>query len=140
MIDTNYKFVILLNKKVAEGSIINACAHMSACLVERSSPELREKMGFIDYVDGEGNRHPVSGQSLIVLKAKNSNQIRTTREAAIENAIHYVDFLQSMTVGSYVEQMERTSKLKGEELEYWGIALFGLKEKVDPVTKKFSLW
>lgn len=140
MIDSDYKFVVLLNKKVPDGQIMNACAHMCACLGGKADDALRQKMGFINYIDMSNGEHPVSGQSLIVLKAKNSNQIRTTRNAAIENHIYHVDFLESMTVGNYAEQMKRTSELSEEDLEYWGLALFGLKEKIDPITKKFSLW
>ncbi len=45
-----------------------------------------------------------------------------------------------MTGDTYVEQMERTGRLAEEELDYWGLALFGPKEVLDPVTRKFSLW
>jgi hypothetical protein len=82
----------------------------------------------------------VSALSLIVLSAKNANQIRTARQAAIAMGIFCVDFTESMTKDTYIEQMERTSKLNDDELDYWGLASFGKKEELEPITRKFSLW
>jgi hypothetical protein len=137
---TGYKFVVVINKKIESGVAINTAAHMVACLVARASEEDRKNMMIVDYLDATGVRHPVSALSLIVLRAKNSNQIRKARELAIEKEVHFVDFLETMTGDTYVEQMERTNALKEEELDYWGIALFGLKKELDPVTGKFSMW
>lgn len=137
---TDYKFVVVMNKKIESGVAINAAAHMVACLVARASEEDRKNMMFVDYLDATGLKHPVSALSLIVLKAKNSNQIRKARELGVEKCVHFVDFLETMTDDTYVEQMERTKALKEEELDYWGIALFGLKKDLDLITGKFSMW
>lgn len=45
-----------------------------------------------------------------------------------------------MTKDMFVEQMDRTQALLEENLDYWGVTIFGLKEVVDPITRKFSLW
>jgi Protein of unknown function (DUF2000) len=137
---TKVKFVVLLNKKIEAGIAMNAAAHMAACLVAKASPSDREKMMFIDYIDADGNQHPSSGLSLIVLKADNSNKIRTARELAKEKQILFVDFLQSMTGDTYVEQLDKTKLLKEAELEYFGLCLFGNKEVIDTITGKFSMW
>lgn len=137
---TTHKFCVVLNKKLEPGVALNAASHMAACLVAGADEATREEMLFVDYVDGDGNVHPVSGLSLVVLKAKNSNQIRDARAKAIEAGIPFVDFTESMTQGTYVEQMERTRALKEAELEYWGFCIFGRKTAVDPITGKFSLW
>ena len=36
-------------------------------------------MSFVDYTDADGNAHPVSALSLVVLSANNANQLRTAR-------------------------------------------------------------
>lgn len=97
-------------------------------------------MSFVDYEDADGGIHPVSALSLVVLSAKNSNQIRTARLEAINTGLPYVDFTESMTKDTFVEQMARTKELREEELDYWGLCIFGRKELIDPITKKFSLW
>ena len=50
-----------------------------------------------------------------------------------------MDFTQSMTGGSSVEQMERTGQFAEAELDS-GLAVFGPKQAVDPLIRKFSLW
>jgi hypothetical protein len=131
---------MVLNKKIEPGVALNACAHMAATLVARADEETSGQMSFVDYVDANGNVHPVSALSLVVLSAKNSNQIRTARLEAIRAGVAYVDFTESMTKDTYIEQMERTKATREEDLDYWGICLFGRKEDVDPITRKFSLW
>lgn len=137
---TNHKFCVVLNKKLESGVALNAASHMAACLVGRVDEATRKEMLFVDYLDADENVHPVSGLSLVVLKAKNSNQIRDARAKALEAGIPFVDFTESMTQGSYVEQMERTHALKETELEYWGLCIFGRKTALDAITGKFSLW
>ncbi len=137
---TDYKFAVVLNKKVEPGKIMNAAAHMPAALTAKASEEDRKNMMFTGYLDANGGKHPVSALPLVVLRADNSNKIRRARNAAIEKDILFVDFLETMTDGTYIEQMERTAELKEEELNYWGLCLFGKKEIIDPITRKFSLW
>jgi len=45
-----------------------------------------------------------------------------------------------MTIGTYIEQLERTQAAKEEKLIYYGIVLFGDWTKVSELTRKFSLW
>lgn len=138
--NTTHKFAVILNKKIDSGVAINAAAHMTACLAGRAEEIDREKMMFIEYVDSEGNKHPSSALSLIVLRADNSNKISIARENAKAKNILFVDFVGSMTGDTYVEQLERTSRLKESELEYFGLCLFGKKEEIEEITRKFSLW
>lgn len=137
---TTHKFVVVLNKKVEIGNAMNAASHMVACLMNQASDGEKKEMFFVDYEDADGNIHPVSGLSLIVLKAKNSNQIRNARTQAMNSNTLFVDFTESMTKDTYVEQMERTKQINEIDLDYWGICMFGPKDILDPITKKFSLW
>ncbi len=54
--------------------------------------------------------------------------------------MHFVDFTSTMTVGTYAEQIERTKTTPEAELEYYGVCMFGNKESINALTKKFSLW
>ena len=75
----------------------------------------------------------------MILKA-NSNKIRGLRLAALEKGIQFVDFTNTMTIGTYTEQVERTKQTKEAELIYYGIVLFGNWDSVSELTRKFSLW
>lgn len=75
----------------------------------------------------------------MILKA-NSNKIRGLRQAALEAKISFVDFIHTMTGGTYQEQIDRTAQTSDEELIYYGIVLFGDGNQVSELTRKFSLW
>jgi hypothetical protein len=135
-----YKFVLVLNRKLDPGVVLNATAHMVASLMARAGDREKAQMKFLDYLDADGKVHPVSGLSLIVLRADNSNKIRSARQRAIASNILYVDFTESMTGDTWVEQMERTRSLRESDLNYYGLCLFGGKQEIDAITSRFSLW
>lgn len=133
------KFVAVLNKKIPIGSLMNALAHMSAGL-SASYPNIPE-MRFDSYFDKNGGDHKsISDHPFIILAADNSNKLRVLRNGLIATGIHFNDFTSTMTVGTYVEQKDRTKNTPELELEYWGVCAFGPKEKLNEFTKKFSLW
>jgi len=118
---------------------MNALGHITAGFAA-SYPEPKE-MRFDNYEDANGNTHPnISDNPFIVLQADNSNKIRTFRQALTDEGIRFVDFTSTMTVGTYAEQQEKTKTTPEAELEYWGIVTFGEIEKINALTKKFSLW
>lgn len=121
------KFVAVLNKKISVGSLMNALGHMAAGLVG-GYPNTQE-MRFDSYFDQNGGDH----RSI-------SDQLRTLRQALIAAGVHFVDFTSTMTVGTYAEQKERTKNTPEDQLEYYGVCIFGNKITVSQLTKKFSLW
>lgn len=133
------KFVAVLNKKISVGSLMNALGHMAAGLVG-GYPNTQE-MRFDSYFDQNGGDHrSISDHPFIILSADNSNQLRTLRQALIAAGVHFVDFTSTMTVGTYAEQKERTKNTPEDQLEYYGVCIFGNKITVSQLTKKFSLW
>lgn len=133
------KLVAVLNEKIEPGVALNALAHMIVGL--GASVEKKEELRLTNYADADGNAHPnVSEIPFMVLSARNSNQLRQLRAGLIENKIHFVDFTNTMTIGTYQEQIERSKQTKEADLEYYGIAIFGEWEKVSELTKKFSVW
>lgn len=137
--ELTHKFVAVLNKKIPTGNLMNGLGHMSAGLAGSYSnlPEMR----FDSYFDKDGGEHKsISDNPFIILQADNSNQIRNLRNEAKAAGIHFVDFTSTMTVGTYKEQQERTKNTPEVELEYYGICLFGPKETLNSLTRKFSLW
>ena len=133
------KFVAILNKKIPVNLLMNALGHMAAGL-SASYPNIPE-MRFDSYIDKDGGDHKsISDNPFIILVADNSNKIRTLRNILIEKGIHFVDFTSTMTVGTYLEQQQRTKETPEVNLEYYGICLFGEINQVNDLTKKFSLW
>lgn len=133
------KLVAVLNEKAPIGRAMNALAHMSLGL--GASYAHREGLQLIDYTDADGGLHPqISKMPFIVLKSANGNQIRTLRKAAIAAGMHYTDFTDTMIAGSWQDQVAGTAAKKEEDLDYFGIALFGDKDTLNELTRKFSLW
>jgi len=137
----NNKLVAVLNEKIEPGNVMNALAHMCIGLGAELGAEMgKEALRPTRYVDADGGVHPfISEMPFMILKA-NSNKIRGLRKAAEEEKIPFADFTDTMTVGSYLEQIEKTLKTKEDDLIFYGIVLFGNWDRVSELTKKFSLW
>lgn len=131
------KLVAVMNEKIEPGVIMNALAHMC---IGFGSDIGKEPLRLTNYIDAEGGSHPnISEMPFMILKA-NSNKIRALRLAARQAEIQCVDFTDTMTVGTYTEQIERTKQTADADLVYYGIVLFGNWDKVSELTRKFSLW
>lgn len=138
---TTHKFAAVLNKKVDIGKIMNALAHATLGLAATASPEELSEMGFVDYIDKDGNNHrSLSKNSYVILRAENGNQIRTARNLAEERGVHFIDFTHTMQEGTYLEQLEKTKETPEAELDYYALVLFGSIDEVSAITKKFQLW
>lgn len=131
------KLVAVMNEKIESGIIMNALAHMC---IGFGSEIGKDPLRLTNYIDADGNSHPsISEMPFMILKA-NSNKIRGMRQSALQEGIKFVDFTNTMTAGTFVEQLERTKQTKDEDLIYYGIVLFGDWNKVSDLTRKFSLW
>lgn len=134
-----HRFIAVLNKKVDIGRLMNALGHMTAGLAGGYGKSA--DMYFLQYRDKDGGDHPhISHFPFIVLKADNSNQIRNIRKEAINRGIIYTDFTSTMTVGTSEEQVKATQESEEENLEYYGICMFGATDELREFTGKFSLF
>lgn len=131
------KLVAVLNKNIEPGKVMNALAHMCIGL---GSVIGKEELRLTDYKDADGGSHPFISELPFIILSENSNKIRKLRNEAIANHITFNDFTDTMTIGSYKEQLARTVQVKDEDLIYYGIVLYGDWEKITELTRKFSLW
>ena len=131
------KLVAVLNEKLQPGVAMNALAHMSIGIGATIG---REPLQLMTYEDASGTKHSnISEMPFMILRA-NSNKLRALRIACMEQNIKFVDFTDTMTVGSYIEQIEKTKQTQEENLIYYGVVLFGPWDAVTELTRKFSLW
>jgi hypothetical protein len=134
------RIVIVLNERIDAGRLLNAASHLALGFGASSDDSTRQALRLLDYKDAAGASHAnISALSLVVLKA-NANQLRTLKTRAMEAGLQTVDFLETMTGGTYTEQLERTSASTPDALNYWGILLFGSRDQLAPLTRKFSLF
>lgn len=136
--DFKNKLVAVMNEKKEPGVIMNALAHM--CLGLGASAPSKEELRLTNYKDADGNSHDKISEMPFMVLAANSNKIRNLRKAAIENNILFVDYTSTMTIGTFEDQIKKSAETKEDELDYFGIVLFGEWGKVSELTRKFSLW
>jgi len=104
------KLVAVLNKNKNVGVVMNALAHMSIGL--GANHIIKEEFRFTNYKDASGNDHKnISEMPFIVLEG-NSNKIRELRHSAIENEVEFVDYTNTMTEGTYKEQIQKSFQTK----------------------------
>jgi hypothetical protein len=139
-IPTTDQFICVVNKKIEVPKLLNALGHMTAGLMSQYKDDMGA-MRFRDFVDKDKTVHPTTSENgFIVLRADNSNQIRTLRNNLIEGGVKFTDFTETMTGGTYVDQQNKFDITSEQDLEYFGICFFMNKEKSRELTKKFSLY
>jgi hypothetical protein len=131
------KLVALINKDIDIGVAMNAVGHMTLGLGAAIDKEL---LRLDTYVDQNGNAYPnISQMPFIMLRGK-SSEIRKAVNAAKEAHMKFGVFTDTMTVGTYQEQLARTAQTPEEQLNYYGAVLFGPWDLVSQITKRFSLY
>lgn len=136
MFDT--KLVAVINKQIDPGVAMNALAHLSLGF---GASQTAEDVNLMDFFDAAGTCYPnISKMPYIILQSKNSNQLLTLLKNAQEKGIQYTVFTNTMTQGTWEDQDLKTKQTKQDQLQFYGIVLFGPKDIVTDLTKKFSLW
>lgn len=134
----NKKLVVVLKEGLEVGKVMNALAH--AMLGFGAGVITKEDVRLNKYEDKEGNLHENISEIGIVILRAGSNKIRTIRNKAKEKNLKFVDFVDTMSIGTYEEEYELTKTKKDEELNYWALILFGNWDDVDDLTGKLSLY
>jgi hypothetical protein len=134
------RIVVVVNKTIDIGPAMNAVAHASLGFGASRDPHIRAELKLLDYVDGAGGVHPhISARSLIVLRAR-PIQLQKLRDQAIAANLPCVSFTNTMTQGTFRDQLERTQATDPDQLVYYAVLLFGTRDELDPLTRKFSLF
>jgi hypothetical protein len=133
----NKKLAAVLNEKLESGVALNALAHMSLGMGAALGPV--ESL-MCNYIDADDVPHPsISAYPFIILKGR-PTKIREAIDAAKNSNVTFIDFTNTMTIGSYNEQLERTKSTPNSELEFYGAVFYGDLATVNEITKKFSLY
>jgi Protein of unknown function (DUF2000) len=138
--DNDQKFIAILNPKIPIPQLMNGLGHMTTGLMALATDS--NQMNFQEYQFNSDRLTPakISLYPFIILKSKNSNQLKTLHETVSDLGILHNVFANSMLGASAIEQLEATKSTKSEDLIYFGITLFGDSQKLAELTRKFSLF
>ena len=135
--DNALKTTVLVNRRHEPGLVLNAVTHLVAGLVDVVG---NDRYAFLDYDFEPGVASRLSTFPMIVLAAPNSSQVLRTWAAAREHGLPCNLFTTAMLGGSAQEQRAATRATPVEEQDAVALAVFGEAERVDPLTRKFSLY
>lgn len=132
-----HKLVTVLNQSIDQGVAMNALAHMVLGL---GNLVPKQDLKFDNYQDANNFIYPnISQMPFIVLKGSGI-KIRGLVHQLRDQSIMFTAFVHTMTGGTYLEQLQNTRETFEEELQYYGVSIFGEWQKVSDLTRKFSLW
>lgn len=131
------KFAVIVNRSHPVNVIMNAVAHAAFGLAHKAKTDGRALI-YTNQVIGFDAR--ISEFPFIVLETHNSGQLAgLLQRARADEGVSYNLFTTSMIGPSAEAQISTTAKAGPESLDYVLVMLFGDRERVDPLTKKFSL-
>lgn len=137
MSDLPNKLVAVLNKSLEPGVAMNALSHMSFGLGARLGVE---EADLVNYTSQDQTVFPGISKMPFIVARGTGGKIRTLMQMAETAGIKWAVFTDTMTIGTWDEQIARTADTDLDKLTFYGIVLFGPKEVVTELTKKFSLW
>ncbi|MBY4868925.1 DUF2000 family protein [Burkholderia sp. Bp9017] len=137
--DNASKFVAVINRKHPAPVVLNALAHTAFGLsgIAGVGNLLEYQNVACDFAA------KIDESPFIILEAKNSNQLRvllSNVKEASSTSIAYNVFTTSMIGASAAAQMEATRTALDEALDFVVVVIFGAREAVEALTKRFSLF
>lgn len=135
--DNALKTTIVVNRKHEAGLVLNAVSHLVAGLVDVVG---REPYDFLDYDFEIGVASRLSTYPMIVLAAANSSQVLRAWQDARDHELPCNLFTTAMIGASAQEQRATTRAVPVEEQDCVAVAMFGEAERINPLTKRFSVY
>lgn len=136
-----HKFVIILNEKSPVGKLLSATGQLAMSLYDNATEDQQSYMSFVPFLNpSEKHLITVSTCSFVVLKGT-ANQLLTLYANASQQGLLSAIFTSTMSFNGVEEDLIlKTASIPLEEVEPYGVGLFGMIEEIGPLTKKFSVF
>lgn len=134
-----YHMAVILNKQIEVGRLMNAAAHAVSGFVG-TLPDPAQ-LDYLEYRDQTGAFDAIiSHHPTIVLRASDSKELLKAYRKSADMKLANNAFIQTMTLGSSAEEIDILKDKNIEDLEFWGVVVFGKAEEVRQITKNFQLF
>jgi len=136
--DFDNKIAIVVSKELEQWQVLNTVAHISAFFGHK----LEDKFDTGEFfITKDGVNHPRNTQyAIIVLRAK-PGQLPNLMAQVRGSGLLYHGFIREMIDTTNDDEITKILADKTDsEVEYLGIGVFGPKDQVDSLTKKYQLW
>ncbi|MBU6439289.1 MAG: DUF2000 domain-containing protein [Betaproteobacteria bacterium] len=136
--NTDRKFVGIVNRKHALPTLMNALAHTAFGISGWGDP-----IGhLLDYQnESVGFSSKIDESPFIILEARHSNHLRALVSSVSGQAhLRCNAFTTSMIGRSASEQLSMTRTASADQLDFVAVVLYGPREHVEPLTRRFSLY
>ncbi len=135
----DYQLAVVLNKSVETPRLLNAATHaVSGFIGTLPSPE---KLNYLQYRDKTGEFDAViSHHPTIVLRANGSKELLKTYRKALAGHLPVNAFIETFTLGPSLKELEIVKDKDVDELDFWGVVVFGKADDVKKVTKDLQLF
>ncbi len=135
--DFDKKLVIVVNNDLEKWQQMNTVEHIAAYLGNKLGKNFATGENF---VTKDKKNHPRNSQYAIVSLSAKPGQMQNLMETVRESGLTYHGFIKEMIeTTDDAEIIKILAEKEDKDIEYLGIGVFGNKEKVDMLTKKFSL-
>lgn len=134
-----YQLAVILNKNIETGRLLNAASHaVSGFIGTLGNPAA---LHYLEYRDQTGEFDAViSHHPTIILRGGDSKELLKAYRKANESHLPTNVFIETMTLGPSLEEIEIVKGKQIDELEFWGVVLFGKTGDVQKVTKDYQLF
>lgn len=136
--DFGNKIVIVVNEELENWKKANSISHVAAYL----GNVLGEDFKTADYfVTEDGVLHPRNSQYAIIILAAKPGQMSNFMANVRESGLMYHGFIKEMIETTNDEEIVKLlSTKKDSEIEYYAVGIYGDKNKIDSLTKKYTLF
>lgn len=138
--DLNQKMVIVMREDLEGWQLTNTVGHVSALLGSKvGHNDLTTRDEFM--VNGNQSIPANAQYAIITMKAKSAEQLFNLLEKAEDTDLKVMPYVQDMIDLNLDSELEDALKNQDKsQLDYLAVGLFGDKDTIDSLTKKFSLW
>lgn len=136
--DKSRKMAIILDKNLDGWKMTNTIGHLSAHLGNKISKD--DFRSTDNFSTSDGSIQSNSQYGIVTLQA-NQNQLHSLMKELEESEFEFLTYVEEMV--EYHDDKELSdalSKKNKDELNIFGIGIFGDKAKLEKITKKYSLF